>query len=174
MSPLQRQVVKQALKKLKNSLKDVVAFPRMRRAANPSQDRHTNPTLEQANLCRQSGRFRPNSGRIDECCTYAREAAPPFVLQALTAQRGRAKGLPCPNEKKAPQEDRYGRVLVPQRIVERLQGPLLELDVTEIVMHEADEPDAFVDLLLSEHSCRLATRVRRCDPDVGRFIPKAS
>jgi hypothetical protein len=34
-----------------------------------------------------------------------------------------------------------------ERVVERLQGPLLELDVAEIVAHEADEPNIIVDLL---------------------------
>jgi hypothetical protein len=34
-----------------------------------------------------------------------------------------------------------------ERIVEWLQGPLLELDVAEIVVHEADEPNVIVDLL---------------------------
>src|SRR5262249_23595879 len=37
-----------------------------------------------------------------------------------------------------------------ERVVERLQGPLLELDVAEIVVHEADEPNAVVDLLNAE------------------------
>ena len=34
-----------------------------------------------------------------------------------------------------------------ERVVEWLQGPLLELDVAEIVVHEADEPNVVVDLL---------------------------
>ena len=37
-----------------------------------------------------------------------------------------------------------------ERVVERLQGPLLELDIAEIVIHEADEPNAVVNLLDAE------------------------
>jgi hypothetical protein len=36
------------------------------------------------------------------------------------------------------------------RIVDGLQGPLLQVDITEIVVHEADEPDAVVDFLYAE------------------------
>src|SRR5262245_52174621 len=37
-----------------------------------------------------------------------------------------------------------------ERVVEGLQSPLLEVDVAEIVVHEANEPNAIVDLLDAE------------------------
>jgi hypothetical protein len=69
----------------------------------------------------------------------------------LTAQRGRARGgCHVENARKAPLLVRTGDNgdnLGTERVVERLQGPLLELDVAEIVVHEADEPNVIVDLL---------------------------
>jgi hypothetical protein len=49
--------------------------------------------------------------------------------------------------RKAPLLVRTGDNLGAERVVEWLQGPLLELDVAEIVVHEADEPNVIVDLL---------------------------
>jgi hypothetical protein len=37
-----------------------------------------------------------------------------------------------------------------ERVVEGLQGFLLQVEVAEIIVHEAGEPNAFVDLLDSE------------------------
>jgi hypothetical protein len=37
-----------------------------------------------------------------------------------------------------------------ERVVERLQGRLLEIEISEIVVHETDEPDAFIDFLDAE------------------------
>ena len=34
-----------------------------------------------------------------------------------------------------------------ERIVEGLQGLLLQVDIAQIIIHEADEPNALVDLL---------------------------
>ena len=39
-----------------------------------------------------------------------------------------------------------GDNLVPNGVVERLQGFLLQVEVSEIVVHEADKPNALVDL----------------------------
>src|SRR6185312_1736989 len=43
-----------------------------------------------------------------------------------------------------------GDCLWAERVVEGLQGLLLEVEVSEIVVHEADEPDAVVDFLDAE------------------------
>jgi hypothetical protein len=37
-----------------------------------------------------------------------------------------------------------------ERVVEGLQGLLLQVEISEIVMHEADEPDPLVDFLDAE------------------------
>jgi hypothetical protein len=42
---------------------------------------------------------------------------------------------------------------VAERVVEWLQGPLLELDVAEIVVHGADEPNVILDLIISLRDC---------------------
>ena len=83
----------------------------------------------------------------------ARLKARPLRARGLTAQRGRARGLSCQECQKSPLLIRtadIGDNLGAERVVERLQGPLLELDVAEIVVHEADEPNAVVDLLNAE------------------------
>lgn len=36
------------------------------------------------------------------------------------------------------------------RLADGLQGPLLQVDIAQIIVHEADEPNAIVDLLDSE------------------------
>jgi len=59
-----------------------------------------------------------------------------------------------------------GDSLGAERVVERLQGPLLELDVAEIVVHEADEPNVVVDLLNPERHMPL--RERRVRPAFAR------
>jgi hypothetical protein len=59
-------------------------------------------------------------------------------------------GCHAKNARKAPLLIRTGDIgdnLGAERVVERLQGPLLELDVAEIVAHEADEPNVVIDLL---------------------------
>jgi hypothetical protein len=60
-------------------------------------------------------------------------------------------GLSCQECQKSPplliRTGDIGDNLGAERVVERLQGPLLELDVAEIVVHEADEPNVIVDLL---------------------------
>jgi hypothetical protein len=43
-----------------------------------------------------------------------------------------------------------GDNLGPNGVVEWLQGFLLQIDEAEIVAHEADDPNAFVDLLDAE------------------------
>ena len=45
---------------------------------------------------------------------------------------------------------RHGRQPQAERVVEGLQGFLLQIDEAGIVAHEADEPNAFVDFLDSE------------------------
>jgi hypothetical protein len=37
-----------------------------------------------------------------------------------------------------------------ERIIDGLQGPLLQVDIAEIIVHEGDEPNAVVDLLDAE------------------------
>ena len=37
-----------------------------------------------------------------------------------------------------------------KRVIEGLQGPLLQVDVAEIIIHETNEPNAIVDLLDAE------------------------
>jgi hypothetical protein len=37
-----------------------------------------------------------------------------------------------------------------KRVIEGLQGPLLQIDVAEIIIHETNEPNAIVDLLDAE------------------------
>jgi hypothetical protein len=78
----------------------------------------------------------------------ARRKARPLRARGLTAQRGRARGAVMPRmPENAPLLIRTGDNLVAERVVEWLQGTLLELDVAEIVVHEADEPNVIVDLL---------------------------
>ena len=45
---------------------------------------------------------------------------------------------------------RHGSQPRAERVVEGLQGFLLQVEVSKIIMHEADEPNAFVDLLDAE------------------------
>jgi hypothetical protein len=43
-----------------------------------------------------------------------------------------------------------GDNLVPFGVVEGLQGFLLQVEISQIIMHEADEPNAVVDFLDAE------------------------
>jgi hypothetical protein len=48
-----------------------------------------------------------------------------------------------------------GDSLVPSGVVEGLQGFLLQVEISEIIVHEADEPNALVDFLDAEFlACR--------------------
>ena len=65
------------------------------------------------------------------------------------------RGLSCQECQKSPplliRTGDIGDNLGAERVVEWLEGPLLELDVAEIVVHEADEPNVIVDLLNTKH-----------------------
>ena len=58
-------------------------------------------------------------------------------------------------------------------VVEGLQGLLLQVEVSEIVMHEADEPNAVVDfldaeLLAGQHDRDVDLLAMQAEPSAGR------
>ena len=60
-----------------------------------------------------------------------------------------------------------------ERVVEGLQGLLLQVEVSEIVMHEADEPNAVVDfldaeLLAGQHGRDVDFLAMQAEPSAGR------
>jgi len=108
-------------------------------------------------------------GHYDSARTFAvnparQRRAPLRAYGGLTAQRGQVTGHHAENAEKPPlgptsnwlvlfSDRRTGHMgdnLWAEWIVERLQGPLLQVDVAQIVIHEADEPDALVNLLDAE------------------------
>jgi hypothetical protein len=48
-----------------------------------------------------------------------------------------------------------------ERVVERLQSFLLQVEISEIIVHEGDEPNAFVDFLDSRQTSVMASPSRR-------------
>src|SRR5215472_13678280 len=83
--------------------------------------------------------------------------ARPFGLRGLTAKARPSAGLPCHECRKARlasgHRARTGNMGDRDRaewVVEGLQGLLLQVEISEIVMHEADEPDPLVDFLDAE------------------------
>jgi hypothetical protein len=61
---------------------------------------------------------------------------------------------------------RHGWQSRAERIVDGLQGSPFQIDIAEIIVHEADEPDAVVDFVYSE----LLTGKHGRDIDLLRFM----
>jgi hypothetical protein len=96
----------------------------------------------------------------------ARQRRAPCGLWGLTALCGQASSLSCQEcTQSSLRAKRPGLVTIKQsscctgdmgdnlwaeRIVEWLQSSLLQVDIAEIIVHEADEPDAVIDLLDAE------------------------
>ena len=61
-----------------------------------------------------------------------------------------------------------------ERVVDCLQGPLLEVNVSEVIVHESDEPDSVIDFLDSnalprEHGGDIDFLSVHADPAAGGY-----
>ena len=69
-----------------------------------------------------------------------------------------------------------------KRVIEGLQGPLLQIDVAEIIIHETNEPNAIVDFLDAEFLAGqhggdidpLATGAKETTPRLEKGVYKRS
>jgi hypothetical protein len=83
--------------------------------------------------------------------------ARPCGLRGLTAQRGQASGCHAKNEQECLSRSQrrchtgdIGDGRLAEWVVEGLQGLLLQVEVSQIVVHEAGEPNAVIDFLDAE------------------------
>ena len=86
-----------------------------------------------------------------------RARARPFGLREWTAKARPSNGLSCQECGKARLASEHrrrtgdmGDRLRAEWVIEGLQGLLLQVEISEIVVHEADEPDPLVDFLDAE------------------------
>ena len=91
---------------------------------------------------------------------YVRRNAPVAQLDRALPSEGRGQGFESLRARQSSHVRpghmgdrsylRHGWQPRAERVVEGLQGSLLQVEVAEIVVHEADEPNALVNLLDSE------------------------